>query len=209
MKTKIKLSAVKQAILALSIVACMVNLVILIVYGFSTKKVEDHSLDEIFSASSVSWAHSYQSIGELEKSSDFIGLIEIIGVTRTNEIIPNGVTQQNENRNVIPLTIFSARVLDGVISDSNTIEIVMTGKAGEINLDTDPLMSSNEKWFIFARKNYDGSYTILGGPQGRFIYNESNDTISSLNSLLYGREEMTNLSLSETKAEISKLRKQN
>jgi hypothetical protein len=72
----------------------------------------------------------------LEKSSDFIGMVEIVGVARYDEILPDG------------------------------------------------------------------------GPQGRFVYNEAKGTISSLYSEFYGTNEMTNLSLSETKAEITELRKQ-
>ncbi|MDR0292999.1 MAG: hypothetical protein LBH95_02460 [Oscillospiraceae bacterium] len=162
----------------------------------------------------TSWAHSYSNISELDKSSDFIGLVEIIGELRFEEILPDGVAQKTEGVYTIPLTVYSAKVLDGIVSDSDTIEIVMTGKAGEVQIADDPLMSAGEKWFIFAAKNDDGTCTILGGPQGRFIYYRDSDTISSLKYSAYSRSElesepglqMTDLKLSEVKAEIAGLR---
>lgn len=169
----------------------------------------------------ASWAHFYHNIRELDASSDFIGLVEIIGVLRYEGILPYGTEAETEGTYVIPLTVYSARVLDGVVSDSDMIEILMTGKPGEFMFASDPLMSAGEQWFIFARANDRGSYTILGGPQGRFTYDEADGTISSLSYSWYSPSEleerkridkehgieMVGLNLSEVRAEIAELRR--
>ena len=52
----------------------------------------------------------------------------------------------------------------------------MTGERTDeevFELADDPLMASGEKWFIFARQNDNGTYTILTGPCGRFAYDLS------------------------------------
>ncbi|MDR2571684.1 MAG: hypothetical protein LBD23_15515 [Oscillospiraceae bacterium] len=165
---------------------------------------------------SAGWANFYRNIAELEKESDFIGFIEITNQLRYNEIIPDGVDATNEDAFVIPTTIFSARVIDGIRKEKDIIEIFMTGKSGHTEIADDPLLSAGEVWFIFAKLNDDGTYSILGGPQGRFIYNEDLDTISSLAYLdsPHTRAElekefgilMVDLSLSDVKNEIALLR---
>jgi hypothetical protein len=60
----------------------------------------------------------------------------------------------------------------------------MTGKNdenGKVEIADDPLMTTGEKWLIFARLNDSGTYTILSGPFGRFSYDEKNNTVTSLN----------------------------
>lgn len=134
----------------------------------------------------ASWARSYKTIEELVCDSDFIGLVEI---TKNNRIDTFNSGLDGDDSNLF-LTTFSAKVLDPIVADADEIEIVMTGKNDEnglYQLSDDPLMSEGEKWFIFARKNDSGSYTILSGPHGRFSYNEKNDTLTSLflaNSLI-------------------------
>lgn len=60
--------------------------------------------------------------------------------------------------------------------------IYMTGgidsEGYSLQMEEDPLMKSNEEFLLFARENDDGTFTILGGPQGRFIYD--NGRLTSL-----------------------------
>ncbi|MCL2050483.1 MAG: hypothetical protein FWG91_01940 [Lachnospiraceae bacterium] len=153
---------------------------------------------------SASWAKGYQNISELARESDFIGIVEIIGEASHRVIVPHGFEQSKEDSHRIPLTVFSARVLDGIISDEKKdIEILMTGKAGEMAIFDDPLLKAGEVWMIFAKLNEDSTYMILGGPQGRFYYNEASGTITSLSSAIYQDSRLSELSLSDVKAEIS------
>ncbi len=128
----------------------------------------------------ASWAKSYSSIQELAEASDFIGLVEIVDRGRSEE----APLEESGEGTPLSFSTFSAKVLDGIVSEKDTIEIFMTGRhtdKGVIQFSDDPLMSEGEKWFIFARKNDDGTYTILGGPCGRFSYNEKGGTITALN----------------------------
>jgi hypothetical protein len=133
---------------------------------------------------SASWASNYENFEELTKDSDFIGLVEIIDVigyeTYTALTEPSDGREEIAGRGEIKFTVYSAKVLDSIVSDKESIEITMTGKKGHSQIVDDPLMSIGDKWFIFANKNDNGTYSILSGPQGRYSYNEANDTISSM-----------------------------
>ena len=94
--------------------------------------------------------------------SDLIALVEITDEERV---------EQHES---LYFTISTANVLETVYSteDVETVEIYQTGRRTDtelIQIAEDPLMNEGEKWFIFARRNEDGTYTILG-PFGRFAY---------------------------------------
>ncbi|MFR8001808.1 MAG: hypothetical protein ACLU62_02680 [Hydrogeniiclostridium sp.] len=111
---------------------------------------------------SASWHKSYNSIEALAADSDLIALVEITDEERV---------EQHES---LYFTISTANVLETVYSteDVETVEIYQTGCRTDtelIQIAEDPLMNEGEKWFIFARRNEDGTYTILG-PFGRFAY---------------------------------------
>ena len=139
-------------------------------------KIEStHKSEEAQLKISASWAGNYSDIESLTNESDFIGLIEIVDVVNILEL--------GDEEFPTPFTTFSAKVLSGVLADKDIIDVVMTGRRDGANIfeiADDPLMSSGETWFIFARKNDLGSYTILGGPTGRFSYDKDNSTITSL-----------------------------
>ncbi len=111
---------------------------------------------------SASWHRSYDSIKDLAADSDLIALVEITGQERV---------EQHES---LYFTISTADVLETAYSTENveTVELYQTGRRTDtelIQIAEDPLMNEGEKWFIFARRNEDGTYTILG-PFGRFAY---------------------------------------
>ena len=147
-----------------------------------------------YTALNISWAKSYMDIESLTRDSDFIGLVEITGIV---DIIEETL----EGSPPIYLTVYTAKVLSSILADgelqigvktqvtedtqsgAEIIEIIMTGKRDEtgiIEIVDDPLMSTGELWFIFARKNESGPYTVLSGPVGRFSYNPDKGTITSL-----------------------------
>ena len=110
----------------------------------------------------TSWHKSYTSIDELAADSDLIALVEITGEERV------------EQNGSLYFTICTADVLETIYSteEVETVDIYQTGRRTDTELmqiEEDPLMNEGEKWFIFARKNSDGTYNVLG-PYGRFAY---------------------------------------
>jgi hypothetical protein len=129
---------------------------------------------------SASWAVGYNSVDDLTNASDFIGLIEVVDVKSVEPIMSD---LEGERGFTLYLTTYSAKILDDVLlSGKEIIEVVMTGKRGVFQIENDPLMSVGEKWFIFARENADCTYAILSGPNGRFVYDEENLSLTSMNS---------------------------
>ena len=64
------------------------------------------------------------------------------------------------------------------------MQLVFTGGVFEdktVELSDDPLMSIGDSFLVFARKNDDGTYTVLSGPQGRFVIED--DCVYSLNAV--------------------------
>ena len=124
----------------------------------------------------ASWSQGYGSIKDLTADSDLIALIEI------EDVASYGISQD------LPHTVFAAKVLEPVhnAQKDEEIRIYMTGgqMGGEtVEIADDPLMKSGEQYLVFCRENSDGTYTILGGPQGRFVYD--NGKLSSLD-VAYG-----------------------
>lgn len=53
--------------------------------------------------------------------------------------------------------------------------IIMTGQETAtdiVEIEDDPLMLQGEKALVFCKRNTDGTYRILGGPQGRLAYQD-------------------------------------
>lgn len=79
-------------------------------------------------------------------------------------------------------TTYETRVIRAIKSNEETVKIGMMGKTigkEKIEAEIDPLMTVGDKWLIFARLNRNGTYTILGGPYGRYLYNEKTNTVTS------------------------------
>lgn len=123
----------------------------------------------------ASYSYNYASVDELCNASDLVAVIQITDTMDTSETIDH-----------IPMSDYQAAVLSAAKEDFNgqDISIKMTGglsKSGRrMEIADDPLMEIGDQYLVFLKENQDGSYRILGGPAGRFVYNEKNDTATSL-----------------------------
>lgn len=112
----------------------------------------------------ASWCDYYSGVEELCKAES----LDLIARVKIDD-------GKQENNNGFMMTTFAANVEELIYgSDEDIVNIVMTGG---VNHDTktiyeisdDPLMQKDDEFIIFARKNESGTYTVLGGPQGRFL----------------------------------------
>lgn len=123
----------------------------------------------------ASWSYNYGSVRSLTDNSNIIAMIKITDMKDTGELMPG-----------IMSTTYTAQVRDLIYGNGEKeIDIFMTGGIDHDQklireIADDPLMSVNDEFLIFARKNESGTYTILGGPQGRFVVD---------NELVYSLEE--------------------
>lgn len=111
---------------------------------------------------STSWHYGYSSIEEMTQSSDIVAIIKVTGAEST---LDSG----------IHFTNYTAQVKQLICgNDEKEIKVHMTGGIDEskkliYEFDDDPLMQTGDEFLIFARKNQDETYTILTGPQGRYV----------------------------------------
>lgn len=122
----------------------------------------------------VSWNYSFKDINELTDKSDLIALVKITGV--------NKEFQQDD----IDFTEYNATVEQPIANSTinQNIILYMTGvnnSTRHFEVKDDPLPNKGDKFLIFAKKNSDGTYSILGGPQGRLSYKDGK--INSLNHI--------------------------
>lgn len=121
----------------------------------------------------ASWIYRYSGIEELSSDCDIIAKVKV--TSRRNG--PKMTSQ-------LMSTIFTAKIEDLIYgSDEKEIDIFMTGGIDHEQkiiqeISDDPLMNIGDEFIIFADKNEDGTYTILGGPQGRFVVD--NECVYSL-----------------------------
>lgn len=112
----------------------------------------------------ASWSYNYESVRELADTCDLAAYVTII----------EQETDERYNSYGIDLTIYTAEIRESLFGQSDgKIHIVMTGKIDEkekkiYEIIDDPLMKPGDEFFVFAKNNEDGTYTILSGPQGRF-----------------------------------------
>lgn len=111
---------------------------------------------------SASWIYGYADVEDLTGHSDLIALVKVKELSRNIE-------------GRVPASIYDVTVTDGILgcNKDDIISVYMTGgKNGNqiFEIKSDPLMKKGQEFLIFAQKNQDGTYTILGGPQGRLVY---------------------------------------
>ena len=140
---------------------------------------------------SASWIYGYANVEELTEHSDLIALVKV-----------DKLAQNIEGR--VPASIYNVTVVDGILGceKDEVISVYMTGgKNGNqtFEIKSDPLMKKRQQFLIFAQKNQDGTYTILGGPQGRLVYSKG-----MLNSLIYTDLPYANTRSAVDTAEVSK-----
>ena len=117
----------------------------------------------------ASWSKGYASLRELTIDSELIAIATVQSSTPGNSA-------------EIPSTVFSMKIHTLLWGEplSDTFEIYMTGgtdAAGDlVQVTDDPLMKAGEMYLVFCQENRDGTFTVLGGPQGRFRYQDGSLT---------------------------------
>lgn len=117
----------------------------------------------------ASWIYAYKGVKELcgTNDLDLIARVKISG-------------SKQENRNGFLMTVFTANVEELIYGNAeNTVDVIMAGGVDHesktiFEVSDDPLMQKDDEFIIFARKNESGTYTVLGGPQGRFVIDKDN-----------------------------------
>jgi len=141
---------------------------------FSLTSQSTYKNTKVYAA--ASWYYGYGNLKELVKESDIIAIVRI------------GDKVEEWEQNNIPLTTYNAIVIDPIVNSikGENIGITITGinnGKSHFEIMDDPLFQMGEEFLIFARKNDWGTYTILGGPQGRFKHQ---------NGKLYSMKHVTN-----------------
>lgn len=118
-----------------------------------------------------SWSYSYADVDDLSNNSDIIALIKV------------GSIADSETVDSIPFTTFNVQVENAIYGCENNeeLKIYMTGFVGDNEIQEvidDPLLVEGDEFLIFAKRNSDGTCTILSGPQGRLKYQDGE--VSSL-----------------------------
>lgn len=130
--------------------------------GVAYSSIQSPEIKTVYSH--ASWNYSYGSIEELAQDSDLVALVTV------------GEKISEKSVDHIPMSDFEATVVKPIINSEKgqKISITQTGGLTEVNgekikmeLEDDPLLVPGEEYVIFARKNDNGTYAILGGPQGR------------------------------------------
>lgn len=150
----------KKISLLLSVIAVfLICLVVIITYTNKRTKQEEVSFI------STSWAYNYADIDEITRDSDLIALIHV------NDLL------SEENEVSLPFSIFEVEVMEAVYGcdTGDKISIYMTGgHTGKkrIEINDDPILEMGQEFLVFTKKNEDGTYRILSGPQGRLEYKD-------------------------------------
>lgn len=110
---------------------------------------------------SASWTYNYASVKELAEACDLAAYVSI-------------KDRRLDSSSEIVFTIYTAEIRESLYGEEkDEIKIIMTGGIVEdekkiYEISDDPLMKAGDEYFIFAKKNESGTYTVLSGSQGRF-----------------------------------------
>ena len=141
-------------------IAVLILLAALILIVLGVKFIGTSRLETVYM--NTSWADFYENIEALCSESDIVAVVEITGVNGQYE---SGVLMTNYNARLIT-------PINGP-GENEKVVIVQTGGIQgnqKFEIRDDPLMEIGDTYLIFGRKNDLGTITILGGPQGRFVY---------------------------------------
>lgn len=178
---------ISSIIILLAIVLCTGSFVY-----FSNKKETTYL--------SASWAYNYSDIEEISQASDLIALVTVKGIEDT--------TVENN----IPYTIFSAEVNTPVYNsnEGEKFSIYMTGGETTDNiaeLKDDPLLQKGDEILVFCKKNTDGTYQIISGPQGRLVYTDGKlNSLNVINTRVKQENPYSNIKIQNADALISKIK---
>ncbi len=143
--------------------------------GCSQNSVEDPLQGYEKVSMHASWAYNYGGVKGLCETDE----LDLVARVKIGEGI-------QDNKSGIMTTVFTATVEDLIYgSGEETVNVVMTGGVDHkektiFEISDDPLMQNGDEFIIFARKNESGTYTVLGGPQGRFVID--NDLVYPMSS---------------------------
>lgn len=157
---------VKKPLIAVGIII-VASILVVFIYSFHEKKTYQKEF------MTASWEYGYADVQELTENSDLIAVVKV-----------KQTVQEGTIAGGIPCTDYSLKVTESILNCEDHDEIIMHMTGGIVDdtiyeIEDDPLPEKNDQFVIFAKKNDDGSYTVLGGPQGRFVVNGSK--VSSLN----------------------------
>lgn len=145
----------------IKIIICFCS--VLIAFSFSACSKQNTLVYSQYEKISLkaSWAYNYGSVRDLAENCDLAAYVKIIEMEAVKD-------------SPIPQTVYTAELLESLFGkEEKSVRIVMTGKIDDnekkiYEIEDDPLMKPGDEFFVFARGNEDGTYTILSGPQGRF-----------------------------------------
>lgn len=152
------------------ITICIILGTFLVLSIIFTYKLQNSKPDYVYMH--ASWTYRYKDVAELTDLSDCIAKVTVKD---------NGTTIGN---GTIPESVFSVEVSEAIYNceKGDELSIYMTGGSKDNRIfviSDDPLMKKEEEYIIFAKKNTDGTFSVLGGSQGRMQYKDGK--ISSLN----------------------------
>lgn len=155
----------KRTVITIGSVALIGLMILIFMFISQSSKTESVAQGNEKILMSASWSRNYEDIEELTEASDLIALIEV----------EDEVSESVKDN--IPYTNFKLKIIDSIYGskDNSKIEVTMTGGSigdTEYEIDDDPLINKGEQYLIFARENADGTYTIIGGSQGRLVYED-------------------------------------
>lgn len=145
----------------------------------------------------------YSSLNELAADSD------IIAVVKVNKKLNHWVSDH------LPAFNLEATILTPIFQSKHGETIIITQIGGVMELEgkkinrqlkDDPPMDVGKEYLIFARHNDIDTYTIIGGPQGKFLH--SNGSVSSLHAIdrslkKYGQIELHSFDINQVKSQLS------
>lgn len=145
---------------------------------------------------SASWNYNYNDIQEISIDSDLIALVQV------NKLI------SESQENGIPYSTFEVQVIDPIYGceKGETFPLYMTGSENDqkkIEIIDDPLLEVGQAFLVFTQKNEDGTYKILGGPQGRLEYKDSKlNSLQFVNSNVRENNAYMNIKIMNVEADI-------
>ena len=150
---------------------CMLVLFVFLTACKSPLESQPEKETELITTLHASWGYNYRDVEELTENSDYIAIVNV---------------KESESfyYEILPKTLYTVETTQSIYGETDDVQLVFTGGVFEdktVELSDDPLMSIGDSLLAFARKNDDGTYTVLSGPQGRFVIED--DCVYSLNAV--------------------------
>lgn len=150
---------------------CMLVLFVFLTACKSPLESQLEKETELITTLHASWGYNYRDVEELTENSDYIAIVNV-------------KESDSFYYEILPKTLYTVETTQSIYGETDDVQLVFTGGVFEdktVELSDDPLMSIGDSLLVFARKNDDGTYTVLSGPQGRFVIED--DCVYSLNAV--------------------------